>query len=68
MEEMEMRLTLRNAVSKIKHIASDISGHLKGTIQNIEAIPGEKESSKLLPHLDASRMFLNNIERQLDNL
>ncbi|HEX8333890.1 MAG TPA: GAF domain-containing protein [Segetibacter sp.] len=68
MDEMEMRLTLRNAVSKIKHIASDISGHLKGTIQNIEAIPGEKESSKLLPHLDASRMFLNNIERQLDNL
>jgi GAF domain-containing protein len=68
MDEMEMRLVLRKTVSKIKHIASDISGHLKSSIRNIEAEPAEKESSRLLPHLDASRMFLNNIEHQLDNL
>jgi GAF domain-containing protein len=68
MDEMEMRLALRDTVSKIKQITSDVASHLKNTVTNIEAVQGEREASKLLPHLDASRIFLNNLENRLDNL
>lgn len=68
MDEMQLRLSLRNAVHNIKTISSDISSHLKSTISKIEKVPDEKEKSQLLPYLDASRMFLANIENQLDGL
>jgi GAF domain-containing protein len=68
MDEMHMRLSLRNAVHNIKTISGDITSHLKSTISKIEKIPDEKEKSQLLPYLDASRMFLINIENQLEQL
>ncbi len=68
MDEMEMRLTLRNVVHKIKKISSEVSIHLKETIKDIQAVPEEKNISKILSHLDASRMFLLNIENELDQL
>ncbi len=68
MDEMEMRLALRNTVHKVKSISSDLSAHVKETIKNIEDLPGEKESQKLLSHLDASRIFLINLEEQMDDL
>jgi GAF domain-containing protein len=68
MDEMEMRLALRNTVYKIKNLASDLGAHLKSTIKSIEAIPNEKETSQLLPYLDASRFFLLNMENHLDSL
>jgi GAF domain-containing protein len=68
MDEMEMRLTLRNTVSKIKHLTADISSHLQTTIKKVEASPGEDHTQKVLSYLDASRMFILNVENQLNQL
>jgi GAF domain-containing protein len=67
MHEMEMRLALRNTVHKIKNLSADISSHLKDTIKNMEETSGEIGKAKLLSHLEASRMFLLNMENQLDH-
>jgi GAF domain-containing protein len=68
MDEMHLRLSLRNTVQKIKTISSDISSHLTSTISKIEQVPAEKEKSQILPYLDASRMFMINMDHQLDQL
>lgn len=68
MDEMEMRLALRNTVYKIKSLTSDISQQLKATIKEIEALPTESRNPELLSYLDASRGFLMNIETQINYL
>lgn len=68
MDEMEMRLALRNTVHKIKALSSDISHQLKASIKSIEALPAESQNPKLLSYLDASRGFLMNIENQINYL
>jgi GAF domain-containing protein len=65
MHEMEMRLSLRNAVDHVKSLSSEMSIHLKDTITKIEG--GAKESQEIVSYLDASRMFLLNIQNQLDD-
>lgn len=67
-DEMEMRLTIRNTVAKIKQLSSDVSAHLKSTIKNIAALPEDEQNSQLLSYLDSSRMFLMNTENQLHHL
>lgn len=67
MDEMELRLALRNAVANIKQIASDISYHLEETIKNVGAV-SDSRSEPVLNYFDASRMFLLNIENQLEQL
>ena len=57
MDEMELRLALRNTVYKIKSLSSDISTHLKDTIKDMEALPEEKQNPQLLAYLEASQMF-----------
>jgi GAF domain-containing protein len=68
MDEMEMRLALRDTVYKIKSLSSDISNQLKASIREIEAMPKESQNAKLLSYLDASRGFLLNIENQVNYL
>lgn len=68
MDEMEMRITLRDTVHKIKSLSSDISHQLKASIKTIEALPAESQNPKLLSYLDASRGFLLNIENQVNYL
>ncbi len=68
MREMELRVALRNTVTNVKKLSSDISNHLDETIQNVKAATGDDQKSKILNYLDASRMFLVNIENQLDQL
>lgn len=68
MDEMEMRLIIRNTVAKIKNLALDISTHLNDTIKSIDSGPDEDKSENLRSHLEASRMFLMNVENQLDQL
>jgi len=68
MREMELRVALRNTVTNVKKLSSDISNHLNDTIQNVKAASGEDQKGKILNYLDASRMFLVNIENQLDQL
>lgn len=68
MDEMQMRVAIRNTVHKIKTIATDLSAHLNHTIKDIEGIPHEKQTSQLLPYLDASRIFLLNMQNHLNDL
>ena len=68
MDEMEMRLALRNTVHRIKNLSSDIVAHLKNTMKNIESASGDNQTSQLLTHLDASKMYLQNMQNQLDSL
>jgi GAF domain-containing protein len=68
MDEMQMRLSLRNAVQSIKNLSSDLTGHLKGTIKNIESLPAGEQSAQLLKYLEASRMFLMNVDNQLNHI
>lgn len=65
MDEMELRLALRQTVSSVKKLTSDIGFHLDDTIQEIEQLSVEEQKQKMLEYLDASRLFLQNIENQL---
>ena len=68
MREMELRVALRNTVTKVKTLSSDISNHLTNTIKNVDAVPADEQKNKILNYLDASRMFFVNMENQLDEL
>lgn len=68
MDEMDMRLALRDTVQKIKNVSADISGHLKGAIKEIGTLSEDDQNAKLLSHLEASHLFLKNIENGLDHL
>ncbi len=68
MDEMEMRLALRNTVNTIKHISADISGQLTATIKNMDTGSVRDEKEKILSYLDDSRLFMQNLENQLNHL
>ncbi|MFN2438471.1 MAG: GAF domain-containing protein [Chitinophagaceae bacterium] len=68
MREMELRVALRNTVTRIKTLSVDISNHLDDTIKNLESVPVDDQKGKILSYLDASRMFFVNMENQLDQL
>lgn len=68
MNEMELRLSLRDTVAKIKQLAVDVSTNLKGTIQNISSLPQDKTNMQLLSYLDSSRLVFTNIEHELQYL
>lgn len=68
MDEMEMRLALRNTVSNVKRLSSDISYHLNKTVQNMENASVSQQKEAITNYLEASRMFLMNVENQLDQL
>jgi GAF domain-containing protein len=68
MDEMQLRLALRNTVHKVKILSGDLTEQLNKTIQNAEAYSGDNRSEQLLSYLDASRMFLLNIQNQLNQL
>ncbi|GAA4412909.1 hypothetical protein GCM10023187_40600 [Nibrella viscosa] len=68
MDEMEMRLVVRNTVTNVRKLTTDMSYHLNEAITNIETASGDQQNDKMLSYLDASRMFLLNIENQLDQL
>ncbi|HYG01398.1 MAG TPA: GAF domain-containing protein [Chryseosolibacter sp.] len=64
MDEMNMRIAVRDTASNVKNLASDMSEHLRVAAANI------KESSKeeITTHLELSRMYLKNVQNQLQNL
>ena len=65
MDEMETRLALRGAVEKIKKISSDLGVHLLNTIRNVKASPAGNADSSLTSYLEASGLYLKNVEHQL---
>ena len=68
MDEMELRLALRNTVTNVKQLTSDLSYHLEETINDVQFDNVANQKESILGHLDASRIFLLNIENQLDQL
>ncbi len=68
MHEMEMRLSIRDTVATIKNLSSDMTSHLQSAIKSIEATSGEDAKGKMLSYLEASRMFLSNMNNHLNQL
>lgn len=66
MNEMELRLSLRNAVSNVKKLTADISYQLSDTMKGLETLNLDQQKEKILGYLDASHSFLKNVEQQLD--
>ncbi len=67
MDEMESRIALRNVTENIKTLASEISSHLKSTVTNIESSP-EDQKTKTLSYLESSRLYMMNVQNQLNQL
>lgn len=63
MNEIELRLGLRNAVKSVKNLAKDISGHINLTIKKLE-VCSLKEPS-LSECIRESRSFLISLQQQL---
>lgn len=68
MDEMELRLALRQTVTNVKKLTSDISYHLDDAIEGIEKLSLQEQKQKMLEYLDASRLFLQNVENQMNLL
>ncbi len=68
MNEMEFRLSIRNTVTTVKNLSTDMSTHLNKTIKSIEASTGEDQKTQMLSYLDASRIYLANIKNHLNQL
>lgn len=64
MDEMNLRLAVRETAMNVKNMAIDISENLKNASEMIEA--GNKDD--ILQYVDASRLFLQNLQIQMDNL
>jgi GAF domain-containing protein len=65
MNEMNLRLSLRQTVTEVKNLTSDIGYHLNDTIEGIEELGAEQQKEKMLEYLDASKMYLKNVENRL---
>lgn len=68
MHEMELRIAIRNTVANVKKLTSDLSYHLAETINDVQFDNVADQKESILGHMDASRVFLLNIENQLDEL
>jgi GAF domain-containing protein len=66
MDEMELRLALRNTVANVKKLTLDISDHLDDTMNEMEKAGGAEQKQKMLDYLDASKTFLKHVEQQLN--
>jgi GAF domain-containing protein len=64
MDEMNLRLAVRETALNVKHLTTEISEHLADASKKI----GSATSSELVAYLGASQMYLNNMRNQLSNL
>lgn len=68
MDEMELRLSLRNTVANVKKLTLDIGYHLDDTMKKMETINDNEQKEKMLNYLDASKSFLKHVESQMNIL
>ena len=68
MDEMELRLSLRNTVANVKKLTLDIGYHLDDTMKQVEKTGAEDQKAKMLEYLDASKAFLKHVENQMNSL
>ena len=64
MDEMHKRLRIRNAVTHIKHLTMDIEAELNDSIRALQA-SGDHDRDKILSYMDATRLFVANMQEQL---
>lgn len=65
MDEMELRLSLRNTVADIKRLTLDLGDHLNDTLRQVEKTGGP-ERKEIIDYLEASKLFLTHTEQQLN--
>lgn len=68
MDEMEMRLALRETVYAVKKITSDVSIQLKTTMGSLESANEKTSKEDIISYLDSSRLFIDNLRNRLDQL
>lgn len=69
MDEMEMRLALRNTVDSIRNLSEDITANLKKSISSLQASSATSDqNSSVVSHLEATRVYMLNVQNQLNNL
>jgi GAF domain-containing protein len=66
MDEMELRLSLRNTVANVKKLTSDIGYHLDDTMKQVKTMGDDEPKEKMLDYLDASKTFLKHVENKLN--
>ena len=64
MDEMNLRLAVRETALNVKHLTTEISEHLSDASKKI----GSSTIAELVEYLDASQLYLNNMKNQLSNL
>lgn len=62
MDEMNMRLAVREAAINIKNMAADITENLKSAVSNIE----QGSETEVVSYLNATRFYIQNIQNQLN--
>lgn len=67
MDEMDLRLAVRNTVTKMKKLTFDMSVYVTQTISEINK-DGDCDRDKLASYLEATKIFLLNTENQLDQV
>lgn len=67
MHEMNKRLHIRNAVYHVKNLSADLEMELKDTIQALQQNEVVNKE-KLLAYLDATRLFVANLQEQLGDV
>lgn len=65
MDEMEMRLALRSTVEKIRKISKDLGLQLEKTISGVASSPTNGLDKSFTSYLEASSLYLKNVEYQL---
>jgi GAF domain-containing protein len=64
MDEMNLRLAVRETALNVKHLTAEISEHLSDASKKI----GSSTSTEIVAYLGASQLYLNNMQNQLSNL
>ena len=68
MDEMEMRLVIRDTAQTLQHISTDISQQLKDAVKQLKTVPEKESSTQLANYLEATQLYISNIENRLENL
>jgi GAF domain-containing protein len=64
MDEMSLRLAVRETALNVKHLAAEITEQVKAVAKNLD----EEPSEDVVSYLNASTIYLQNIQNQLNNL
>lgn len=64
MDEMNLRLALRETTNKVRNLAIDMTEQVKETIEKIR----KGGQNDIVPYLEASKNYLQNIQNQLNYL